>query len=248
MTRGGALDTGEGHAQALDAADPLTTLRDRFHLPIGADGRTAAYLAGQSLGAQPVGVKAAVTSVLDAWARRGVDGFFDPDAWQDLDDRIRGATARLVGAAEAEVATVATLTVDLHLLLATGYQPHGERRAILIDAPTFPSDRYAVSSHLRLRGSDPSRDLIVVAPPAGSDILQPEVIEAAIHAHRERLAVVLLAGVNYATGQAHDIPRLTAAAHAAGAVAMWDLAHAAGNVPLELHEAGVDLAAWCTYK
>ena len=248
MTHPDRVDPSEAHARELDAADPLRSLRERFHIPVGPDGRPLAYLAGQSLGVQPVAARAAVEHVMDAWARRGVDGFFDPDAWQDLDDRVRAATARLVGATETEVTTMATLTVDLHLLLATGYRPLGDRRAILIDAPTFPSDRYAVVSHLALRGADPERDLLVVAPPAGSSILEPEVIEAAIHEHRDRLALVLLAGVNYATGQAHDIPRLTAAAHAAGAVALWDLAHAVGNIPLDLPAADVDLAAWCTYK
>ncbi len=242
------IDVSEAHARALDDADPLTALRERFRVPRGDDGTPIAYLAGQSLGAQPIAAEAAVQGILDAWARRGVEGFFDPKAWQGLDDRIRGPVARLVGAHEAEVTTTATLTVGLHLLLATGYQPHGERRAILIDAPTFPSDRYAVASHLRLRGADPERDLIVVAPEPGAALLPPDAIEAAIHRERDRLAVVLLAGVNYATGQVHDIARLTAAAHDVGAVALWDLAHAVGNIPLSLHDEGVDLAAWCTYK
>jgi len=141
-----------------------------------------------------------------------------------------------------------TLTVNLHLLLATFFRPKGARTAILIDAPTFPSDRYAVESQLRLHALDPARDLIVVRPRDGEALLRAEDLEGAIHEHRDRLAVALLAGVNYATGQAHDIERLTAAIHEAGAVALWDLAHAVGNLPLALHEADVDGAAWCTYK
>ncbi len=141
-----------------------------------------------------------------------------------------------------------TLTVNLHLLFATFFRPAGERTAILIDAPTFPSDRYAVESQLRLHGLDPARDLIVVRPRDGEALLRTEDLEAAIHEHRDRLAVALLAGVNYATGQVHEIERLTAAVHDAGAVALWDLAHAVGNVPLALHDADVDGAAWCTYK
>ena len=141
-----------------------------------------------------------------------------------------------------------TLTVNLHLLFATFFRPAGERTAILIDAPTFPSDRYAVESQLRLHGLDPARDLIVVRPRDGEALLRTEDLEGAIHEHRDRLAVALLAGVNYATGQVHDIGRLTAAVHDAGAVALWDLAHAVGNVPLALHDADVDGAAWCTYK
>jgi kynureninase len=141
-----------------------------------------------------------------------------------------------------------TLTVNLHLLLAAFFRPAGARTSILIDAPTFPSDRYAVESQLRLHGLDPARDLIVVRPRDGDALLHTDDLEGAIHEHRDRLAVALLAGVNYATGQAHDIERLTAAVHEAGGMALWDLAHAAGNVPLALHDAGVDGAAWCTYK
>ncbi len=138
--------------------------------------------------------------------------------------------------------------MNLHLLLAALYRPTAGRAAILIDAPTFPSDRYVVESQLRHHGLDPVRDLIVVRPRAGEDLLRPDDLDAVIHEHRGRLALGLLAGVNYATGQALDIGRHTAALHAAGALALWDLAHAAGNVPLSLHDDDVDAAAWCTYK
>jgi len=248
MTLARPVDASEAHARALDAADPLTALRDRFELPQGADGIPKAYLAGQSLGPLPRAARAAVEHQLDAWSRLGVDGHFDPDAWFEQDHRLRGPVARLVGASETEIATVNALTVALHQLLATVYQPRGERRAILIDAPTFPTDRYAVESQLRLHGADPATDLMVVAPEPGESVLEPEAIEAAIDEHRDRLAVVLLAGTNFATGQVHDIARLTAAAHAAGAIAMWDLAHSVGNVPVDLRSADVDVAAWCTYK
>ena len=242
-----ALD--EGQAHALDEADPLSGYRDRFLLPTADDGTPKVYLAGQSLGAQPATARAAVEAELDAWARLGVDGWFARErAWIEADDALRESAARLVGARPAEVATLNTLTVNLHLLLATFFRPSGGRTAILIDAPTFPSDRYAVESQLGLHGLDPERDLIVVRPREGEALLRPEDLEGAIHEHRDRLAVALLAGVNYATGQVLDIARLTAAVHDAGAVALWDLAHAAGNVPLALHDAGVDGAAWCTYK
>ena len=240
---------GESAARALDGADPLAPFRERFRLPSRPDGTPRVYLAGQSLGAQPVAARAAVEAELDAWARLGVDGWFaDTAPWIAADEAIRAATARVVGARPSEVATLNTLTVNLHLLLASFYRPEGERTAILIDAPTFPSDRYAVESHLRFRGLDPGRDLIVVRPRDGEALLRIEDLEGAIHEHRDRLALTLLAGVNYATGQRLDIGRLTAAAHTAGAVALWDLAHAAGNVPLALHEDDVDAAAWCTYK
>ena len=240
---------GEDHARRLDAADPLAGYRDRFLLPRAADGTTTVYLAGNSLGAQPRAAGAEVDSELDAWAQLGVDGWFASErAWLGADDAIRQTTATLVGGRPAEVATMNTLTVNLHLLLATFFRPAGARTAILIDAPTFPSDRYAVESQLRLHGLDPARDLIVVRPRAGEALLRSEDLEGAVHDNRDRLAVALVAGVNYATGQAHDIERLTAAIHSAGAVALWDLAHAAGNIPLALHDADVDGAAWCTYK
>jgi kynureninase len=239
----------EDHARSLDAADPLAGYRARFLLPTADDGTPKVYLAGQSLGAQPVSARAAVEAELEAWGRLGVDGWFASErAWLDADGAIREPTATLLGARPGEVSTMNTLTVNLHLLLATFFRPAGARTAILIDAPTFPSDRYAVESQLRLHGLDPDRDLIVVRPRDGEVLLRTEDLEGAILEHRDRLAVALLAGVNYATGQVHDIDRLTAAIHETGAIALWDLAHAVGNVPLALHEAAVDGAAWCTYK
>lgn len=249
MTTPFAADTSEGRAQALDAADPLASYRSRFHLPSAADGTPRVYLAGQSLGAQPIAARAAVEGELDAWQRLGVDGWFDRERpWLEADGLARASAARLVGARASEVATLNTLTVNLHLLMASFYRPAGQRTAILIDAPTFPSDRYAVESQLRHHGLDPARDLIVVRPREGEACLRVDDLEGAIHDHRDRLALALLAGVNYATGQTLPIERLTAAVHDAGAVAMWDLAHAVGNVPIALHDAGVDVAAWCTYK
>jgi kynureninase len=243
------VDTSEAHALALDAADPLAAYRARFAIPVARDGRPKVYLAGHSLGAQPIAARAAVDARLDEWARRGVEGHHDvDDGWLDADDALRDATARLVGARPREIATLEALTVDLHLLLASFFRPSGRRTAILIDAPTFPSDRYAVVSRLRGHGLDPASDLIVVRPRSGEATVRTDGLEDAIHEHRDRLALAWLAGANYATGQVHDIARLTAAVHAAGAFAGWELAHAVGNVPLALHDAGVDIAAWCTYK
>lgn len=232
-----------------DAAEAGASRRHLFHLPIGRDGRPKAYLAGQSLGAQPVAARAAVEERLDAWARLGVDGWFDPERpWIDVERDLAGATGRLVGAAASEVTTANTLTINLHLLLAALFRPDGARRRILIDAPTFPSDRYAVESQLRYHGLDPASDLIVVRPRHREDTLRPDDLDEAIERNRDELAVALLAGVNFATGQVLDIRRHTAAVHAAGAIAIWDLAHSAGNVPLALRDDDVDAAAWCTYK
>ncbi len=246
---GPALRMDEAFALEQDAADPLAANRARFHVPIGPDGTTRVYLAGQSLGAQPRTVRDAVEAELDAWAHYGVEAHFHAGAtWVSFDEPLREPTARLVGASPDEVSTLNTLTVNLHLLLASFYRPAGRRTKLLIDAPTFPSDRYAVESQLVHHGLDPARHLVVVGPRPGESLVRTEDIEGAIHEHRETLAVALLAGVNYATGQVHDIARLTAAVHEAGALAGWQLAHSAGNVPLALHDWNVDFAMWCTYK
>ncbi len=250
MTDGrGLVDPSEAHALILDAADPLAGYRTRFRLPVDAAGRPLAYLAGNSLGAQPRAARDAVVAVLERWGDRAVDGWFDADAgWLDMERAFATATGRIVGALPTEVTTANTLSVNLHLLLAAFYRPIGRRTAILIEAPTFPSDRYVVESHLRQRGLDPAIELVVVRPREGEATLHESDLAAAIHDAGDRLAVALLSGVNYATGQALDIAALTGAIHAAGGMAIWDLAHAAGNVDLALHDAGVDAAAWCTYK
>ena len=174
---------------------------------------------------------------LAAWARLGVDGWFDPERpWIDVERELAGATGRLVGASPEEVTTANTLSIDLHLLLASFFRPDGVRRRILIDAPTFPSDRYVVESQLGHHGLDPETHLIVVRPRPGEDVLRADDLDEAIDRHRTELAVTLLGGVNYATGQVLDIARHTATAQAAGAIAIWDLAHATGNIPLGLHD------------
>jgi kynureninase len=242
-----ALD--EASALARDAVDPLAPVRARFRLPVTATGETAVYLAGNSLGAQPVGAAEAVQAELVAWERLAVDAWYEaPKPWLDTERALAEMTGRLVGASPWEVTTANTLTVNLHLLTASFYRPSGQRTAILIDGPTFPSDRYALESQVRHHGLDPERDLIVVRPRGSEDTVRVEDLEAAIAEHGDRLALTLLAGVNYATGQRLDIARLTEASHRAGAVAGWQLAHATGNVPLALHEADVDFAVWCTYK
>jgi kynureninase len=241
--------SGEAEALARDAADPLSSYRGRFLIPRQADGSPAIYLAGQSLGLQPRTARTAIEAELDAWARLGVDAWFDPDrSWFTLDDTLRDPMARVVGARPSEVAILNTLTVNLHLLLASFFRPAGRRRRILTDAPLFPSDRHALTSHLAQRGLDPATDLVVVGPRTGEAPVRIDDLEAAIAEHADELALVLMGGVNFATGQLLPIERLTAAGHAAGAIVGWDLAHAAGNVELALHDWDVDVAAWCTYK
>ncbi len=240
---------GEADARARDSADPLTVMRNRFLLPVTPDGGTVIYMAGQSLGLQPRTVRATIEVELDAWARLGVDAWFAPGRpWFTLDATLREAMGRLVGARPIEIGVMNSLTVDIHLLLASFYRPTARRRAILTDGPLFPSDRYVLTTHLAQRGLDPADDLIVVQARTGEDALRIEDVEAAIAEHATTLALVFLGGVNFATGQALEIERLTAAGHAAGAVVGWDLAHAAGNIELALHDWEVDFAAWCTYK
>ncbi len=240
----------EDDAPARDAGAALTLpMRERFHIPTGPDGSPAIYLAGQSLGLQPRTAAAAIARELDAWARLGVDAWFDPTRpWFTLDIALRESMARIVGARPVEVALLNSLTVDIHLLLASFFRPEGRRRTILADGPLFPSDRHALTSHLAQRGLDPATDLVVIGPRDGEHVVRTEDLAAAIAAHANDLALVFLAGVNFATGQALEIERLTAAGHDAGAIVGWDLAHAAGNVELALHDWDVDFAAWCTYK
>ncbi len=239
----------EADAMARDAADPLTPMRDRFLLPTAIDGTPAIYFAGQSLGLQPRTARAAIDAELDAWARLGVDAWFDAERpWFTREETLREPMARVVGARPAEIGILNSLTVNLHLLFTSFYRPAGRRRRILVDGPLFPSDRHALTTHLAQRGLDPDADLVVVEPRTGEATVRTADLEAAIAEHADDLALVFLGGVNFATGQALEIERLTAAGHEAGALVGWDLAHAAGNVELSLHEWDVDFAAWCTYK
>ena len=245
----GELAAGEADALARDAADPLAGYRERFLLPIGPAGDPAIYLAGQSLVLQPKAAQGAIEVELAAWSRLGVDAWFDPArSWFTFTDRLREPMARVVGARPSEIAVLNALTVNIHLLLASFFRPEGRRRRILADGPLFPSDRHALTSHLHQRGLDPAVDLVVVEPRDGSSTVPASDLEAAIAEHADELALVWLAGVKFATGQAHEIERLTAAGRAAGALVGWDLAHAAGNIELSLHDWDVDFAAWCTYK
>lgn len=239
----------EADALERDAADQLTACRERFLLPVGRDDAPAIYFAGQSLGLQPKTARPAIEAELNAWARLGVDAWFEPDRpWFTYTQRLRDPMARLVGARASEVAILNALTVNIHLLLASFFRPDGARRRIIADGPLFPSDRHALTSHLLQRGLDPERDLVVVEPREGSSVVLTADLEAAIGDHARELALVFLSGVNFATGQAHEIERLTAAGRAAGAIVGWDLAHAVGNIELSLHDWDIDFAAWCTYK
>jgi kynureninase len=227
----------------------MSSLRVRFEIPRAPDGGEAAYLVGHSLGALPRAGRAAVVEELDAWSRLGVEGHFRPtDPWFTYSDGFAAPLARLVGAREDEVVAMNTLTINLHVLFGSFYRPTRTRSRVLLEAGAFPSDRWAVMEQLRLHGIDPDEGLIVAQPRPGEDLLRTEDLEALIAANADALAVVWLPGIQYVTGQLLDIERITAAGHAAGALVGWNLAHAAGNVPLRLHDWGVDAAAWCGYK
>ena len=242
------FENAKAFALKMDREDPLRAFRGEYFFP-QFKGKNALYFCGNSLGLQPKGAQEAVTSELLRWRELGVEGHFEGEIpWTEFHKSLSAASAHVVGALEDEVIVMNTLTVNLHLMMVSFYRPSGPRYKILMEAGAFPSDQYAVESQVRWHGFDPAEAIVEVAPRAGEDLLRTEDILAAIAANAENLALVLFGGVNYYTGQAYDMAEITKAAHAAGAIAGFDLAHAAGNVPLHLHDWGADFAVWCTYK
>ncbi|MDZ4672983.1 MAG: kynureninase [Gemmatimonadota bacterium] len=241
--------TSETHALELDAADPLAPFREEFHIPLGAEGKPVIYLSGNSLGLMPRTARAAVDEVMEDWERLAVEGHFKgPRPWYTFHDQFREPMARVVGAQPDEVVVMNTLTANLHFLLASFWRPVPGRTRILIEDGAFPSDTYAAESHVAVRGFDPGHTVVRLAPRPGEHLLRTEAVEGFLATEGDSVALVLLPGVQYYSGQLLDMQRITAAAHRAGALAGFDLAHAAGNVPLALHDWDVDFAAWCTYK
>jgi kynureninase len=239
----------ESFALEADAADPLRRYRERFHLPRRPDGQPVLYFCGNSLGLQPKDVRAQVEQELDDWAKLAVDAHFHGKTpWYSYHEVFRDTGARLVGGQPGEVVLMNSLTVNLHLLLASFYRPRAERYKIVVDEPTFPSDLYAVQSQLEHHGLNPTEGLLTLKPRDGEYTLRTQDVEAFLESRGPEIAVVLLNGVNFFTGQWFDVKRITAAAHRQGCVAGWDLAHAAGNVVLHLHDWQVDFAVWCSYK
>ncbi|MCZ7418575.1 MULTISPECIES: kynureninase [unclassified Micromonospora] len=239
----------EAEALRLDAAEPGH--RHLFHVPPADGGRypEAAYLAGNSLGLQPRATRDELLADLDAWRRLGVEGHLAAERpWLPYHELLTAPAARLVGALPTETVVMNSLTVNLHLLMVSFYRPAGERTRIVIEDSAFPSDSYAVRSQARFHGLDPDTTVVRLTPRPGEDTLRTEDVTGYLAAEGHTVALVLLGGVNYLTGELMDIPAITAAARAAGAVVGWDLAHAAGNVPLSLHDWDVDFAAWCSYK
>jgi kynureninase len=230
----------------LDREDPGH--RHLFHIPPaeGGDYPEVAYFAGNSLGLQPKATRIELMEDLAEWARLGVEGHLDAARpWLPYHELLTAPAARLVGARPSEVVVMNSLTVDLHLLMVSFYRPVGRRTKIVIEDAAFPSDSYAVRSQARFHGLDPDETVIRLKPREGEDTLRTEDV---IEKLTDEVALVLIGGVNYLTGEVMDIPAITAAGKKAGAIVGWDLAHAAGNIPLNLHESGADFAAWCSYK
>lgn len=235
-------------AKAYDAADELASYRDAFYFP-DTPAEYCVYLTGNSLGLQPKSVRKEIEVELDEWAKYGVEGHFDAvRPWYSYHEQLIEPAAKLVGAKEGEVVHMNGLTTNIHLLMVSFYRPTTSRFKIICEAKAFPSDQYALESQVKFHGFDPQQAIVEVHPRAGEHTIREEDIEAAIEEHKNELALVFWGGVNYYTGQVFDMERIAKLARNAGAVVGFDLAHAAGNVPLKLHDWDVDFAAWCTYK
>jgi kynureninase len=244
-----AFESAEKFAMAMDERDPLAEYRHRFCFPKSARGGDCVYLCGHSLGLQPNSVGGYIEQELKDWAQLGVEAHFQGrNPWMPYHRLLTSQTAELVGANPIEVVVMNSLTVNLHLMMVSFYRPTTSRFRILIERGAFPSDQYAVKSQIGFHGLDPAASLMELAPRAGESCLRDEEIESLIDREGESIALVLLGGVHYGTGQAFDMARITRAGHARGCIVGFDLAHAVGNLPLKLHEWGPDFAVWCNYK
>lgn len=243
-----AFESSLDFAQSQDQLDMLHPFRERFLFPQH-DDRNVYYFCGNSLGLQSSAVKYLMDRELEDWARYGVEGHFQARSpWFSYHQQFSESLAAITGARKDEVVAMNTLTVNLHLLLLSFYRPEGQRYKIIMEAGAFPSDQYALETQVRMHGFDPSDALIEISPRAGTDLIEEDDIIDAIREAGDSLALVIFGGVNYYTGQLFDMARITREAHQAGAYCGFDLAHAVGNVPLQLHDWEVDFACWCSYK
>jgi kynureninase len=239
----------EARALQLDAHDPLAAYRSEFLIPRNDDGSEQVYLCGNSLGLQPRATRDALLSELDDWQQLAVEAHFrGRHPWMPYHEFVRDDLAALVGALPHEVVAMNSLTVNLHLMMVSFYRPTPSRNAILIERNAFPSDHHAVESQIRFHGFDPADALIEVDPDLADGTLSQDAILRAIEQHGARIALVMLPGLQYLSGQAFDLAAITRAAHAQGCMVGFDLAHAAGNLHLQLHDCGCDFAVWCSYK
>ena len=236
------------YAASLDAADTLAAFRSEFHLPV-IDGKQTLYFTGNSLGLMPKAAESDRNEELEDWKNWGVEGHFHARRpWMPYHEFFSESLSRIVGAKSEEVVVMGSLTNNLHLLMVSFFRPQGKRTKILCEAKAFPSDQYALASQLRFHGLDPKKHLIEVAPREGEHHIRKEDFITAIDQHSEEIAMMMIGGVNYYTGQVMDMKTLTAHAQSKGIVVGWDLAHGAGNIDIQLHDWNVDFAAWCHYK
>ncbi|MCI0448545.1 MAG: kynureninase [Chlorobi bacterium] len=237
------------YASILDSQDPLKSYRDKFYIPQKPNGEEVIYFAGNSLGLQPKSVGANVEQELKDWGTMGVEGHMHAkNPWLPYHEFLTKETAKLVGAKLEEVVNMNSLTVNLHLMMVSFYRPTPQRHKILIEANAFPSDHYAVQSQIKFHGYNPAEALIEMKPREGEAIIRTEDIESLIKKEGDSIALIMFAGVNYYTGQAFDFESITKAGHEKWCVVGFDLAHAAGNLILNLHDWDVDFAVWCNYK
>jgi len=233
----------------LDRNDPLAKYRAAFHIPKDEHGNDWLYFTGNSLGLQPKTTKAAIEQELEDWANLGVEGHFEAkNPWMPYHEYLTERMAKIVGAKAIEVVVMNTLSTNLHLLMVSFFNPTKKRHKILIESDAFPSDRYAVQTQLAFHGYDPNEDLIEWTPRTGEKLLHIEDLEQILETQGEEIALLLIGGVNYYTGQYLDLKKIAELGHAKGCKVGIDLAHGAGNIEHKLHESGVDFAAWCTYK
>jgi len=239
----------EDFAKQLDAEDPMRSFRDKFHVPLGKNGKPLIYFAGNSLGLMPKTAREVVDQELEDWAKLGVDAHLGGKTpWYTYHEPLREPTARMVGAKPVEVICMNSLTMNLHLMMATFYRPTKSRFKILMEDPAFPSDTYAIKTQIQHHGLDPKDALVLANPRKGEFTVHTEDVVDLIEKNRDSLAVVWIAGVNFFTGQLFDVPTITNVAQKHGITVGVDLAHAVGNVPLALHDWNVDFAVWCSYK
>jgi kynureninase len=235
-------------AQQLDSQDDLRAYRDQFIFPQH-EGKNVIYFTGNSLGLQPKSASQFVQEVMNDWANLAVEGhFYAEKPWWDYHERFAAPLSKIVGALPTEVTVMNTLTVNLHLLMVSFYRPQGKRYKIICEEKAFPSDQYMFQSQVRVHGFDPKDAIVEVKRREGEHNIRLEDIIAKINEVGEELALVLWGGVNYYTGQVFDLKAITEAGHAVGAYVGFDMAHAAGNIQLNLHDWNVDFAAWCSYK
>ena len=236
-------------AEEMDQNDPMRRFRSKFHLPIKKNGEPYVYLCGNSLGLQPRSTREAIEQELKDWENYGVEGHFHAkNPWMPYHEFLTNAMANLVGAKPVEVVVMNTLSVNLHLMMVSFYQPTKKRSKILIEFDAFPSDKYAVESQIKFHGFDPKECLIELKAREGEELIRMEDIEKVIEEQGAEIALIMIGNTNYYTGQFFDMKKITELGHAKGCKVGFDCAHGAGNVELNLHDSGADFAVWCSYK